>query len=213
MDSDDPALTEHLQSCVSCAIGANARYYEAPRGLEEKVRRSLHRETTAPSFWRLWAIAASVLLVASFAGNLKLLTSRMSPQELTADAMLSAHIRSLTGTHLLDVTSTDQHTVKPWFNGKVDFSPPVEAINGFPLLGGRLEYFDDRPAAALIYGRNKHIINVFTWPSAARAPETTVTINGYHLENWSASGLTFWVVSDLNEPELHQFISLYRTQH
>jgi len=213
MDKDDPALAEHVQSCLSCAIGANALYYEAPSGLEEKIRRSLRRETTVPSFWRISAIAASVLLVASFAGNLKLLTSRTSPQQLTARNILSAHIRSLTGTHLLDVTSTDQHTVKPWFNGKVDFSPPVETINGFTLLGGRLEYFDDRPAAALIYGRNKHIINLFTWPSAVRAPEATLTSNGFHMENWTAGGLTFWAVSDLNEAELHQFIALYRTQH
>jgi anti-sigma factor RsiW len=127
--------------------------------------------------------------------------------------MLSAHVRSLAGTHLLDVLSSDQHTVKPWFNGKVDFSPPVQTVDGFPLLGGRLEYFDDRPAAALIYGRNKHIINLFTWPSTTHREQMSVARNGYHMENWSGNGMIFWAVSDLNEGELREFVSLYRTQH
>jgi anti-sigma factor RsiW len=124
--------------------------------------------------------------------------------------VLSAHVRSLAGTHLIDVPSSDQHTVKPWFNGKLDFAPAVKDVEGFPLLGGRLEYFDGRPAAALIYGRRNHIINVFTWPSAAPTAETTQTRNGYHLQSWTSNGMAFWAVSDLNETELRQFVSLYR---
>jgi anti-sigma factor RsiW len=100
--------------------------------------------------------------------------------------------------------------VKPWFNGKLDFSPPVKDLAGFPLLGGRLEYFDGHPAAALIYGRRKHVINLFTWPSVKSTVEAAQTRNGYHLESWSGNGMTFWAVSDLNEAELHQFVSLYR---
>jgi len=144
------------------------------------------------------------------AWNIALLKSRVDPQQLLAADVLSAHIRSLAGTHLLDVPSSDQHTVKPWFNGKLDFSPPVKEVSGFPLLGGRLEYFDGRAAAALIYGRRQHIINLFTWPSANPIAETAATRNGYHLQSWSTSGMTFWAVSDLNEAELRQFISLYR---
>ncbi len=124
--------------------------------------------------------------------------------------VLSAHVRSLAGTHLLDVPSSDQHTVKPWFNGKLDFAPAVKDLGGFPLLGGRLEYFIGRPAASLVYSRNKHVINLFIWPSPKPAAAATQTLNGFHLESWSADGMTFWAVSDLNETELRQFVSLYR---
>ena len=124
--------------------------------------------------------------------------------------MLSAHLRSLAGTHLLDVPSSDQHTVKPWFNGKLDFAPAVKDLEGFPLLGGRLEYFDGHPAAALVYGRRQHIINLFTWPSAAPIAETSETRNGYNLQSWSGNGMVFWAVSDLNQAELRQFVSLYQ---
>jgi anti-sigma factor RsiW len=196
-------------------LKSHARYYEAPPGLEQKIRQSLREEAapvkgSAPLAWRWMAIAAGVLLVASVAWNITLLRSRIDPQQLLAANVLSAHIRSLAGTHLLDVPSSDQHTVKPWFNGKLDFAPDVKFLDGFALLGGRLEYFNGRPAAALIYGRDKHIINLFTWPSATPGGEVTETLNGFHLESWSSDGMTYWVVSDLNETELGQFVALYR---
>jgi anti-sigma factor RsiW len=210
METNDPALAQHLLSCLSCIMRTQARYYEAPPGLEQKIRRSLSRENSAPAPWRWMAIAASVLLIVSLGWNIALLRSRVDPQQLLAANVLSAHIRSLTGTHLLDVPSSDQHTVKPWFNGKLDFAPGVKDVEGFPLLGGRVEYFDGRPAAALIYGRRNHTINLFTWPSATAAGEVSQTRNGYHLQTWSSNGMTFWAVSDLNETELRQFVSLYR---
>jgi anti-sigma factor RsiW len=187
----------------------NVPYYEAPPGLEEKIRQSLRRETAAPVIPRRLAIAAAALLAASLAANIAFLISRPDPRELTATAVLSAHLRSLAGTHLLDVPSSDQHTVKPWFNGKLDFAPPVKSLDGFPLLGGRLEYLDGHPAAALVYGRDKHIVNVLLWPAPPHAA-TAQTRNGYRLENWSENGMTFWAVSDLNETELHRFIALFR---
>jgi anti-sigma factor RsiW len=204
IEDDDPALAQHLLTCQSCVIRTQARYYEAPPGLEQKIRQSLRQEAAAPSSWRWLAIAASLLLIASVTWNIVLLRSHV------ASDVLSAHIRSLSGTHLLDVPSSDQHTVKPWFNGKLDFSPPVKDVPGFPLLGGRLEYFDGRPAAALVYGRRQHIVNLFIWPSATPTAASAETRNGYHLETWSASGMTFWAVSDVNEAELRQFIALYR---
>lgn len=209
MEANDPALAGHLLSCPSCIVGAHARYYEAPSGLEQKIRQNLRQASSAPSAWRWLAIAAAVLLALSGTWNIVLLRSRVDSRQLLAGDVLSAHVRSLAGTHLLDVPSSDQHTVKPWFNGKLDFAPPVKEVEGFPLLGGRLEYFEGHPAAALIYGRRNHTINLFTWPSAPTA-EGSETRNGYHLDSWSSNGMAFWAISDLNETELRQFVSLYQ---
>jgi anti-sigma factor RsiW len=214
IENNDPALAAHLLSCQSCIMRTYARYYEAPAGLEEKIRERLQKEKSVPLPWRplSWrsaAIAASVLLVASLTWNISLLRSRLDPQQALAGDVVSAHIRSLAGTHLLDVPSSDHHTVKPWFNGKLDFSPAVKDPDGFPLLGGRLEYLEGHPAAALVYGRRQHTINLFTWP-AGPAAEVKETRNGYHMESWSSDGMTFWAVSDLNEGELRDFVTAYR---
>jgi len=210
MEINDPALAEHERSCPSCIVRTQARYYEAPPALEQKIRQRLHRENVMQIPWRWVAIAASLLLAVSVSWNLVLLRSRVSPQQALAENVLSAHLRSLNGTHLLDVPSTDQHTVKPWFAGKVDFSPPVKDVNGFPLLGGRLEYLEGHPATALVYGRRAHLVNLFVWPSAVPAPEAAQSLKGYHLRTWTSGGMTFWAVSDLNDTELAQFESLYR---
>jgi anti-sigma factor RsiW len=208
-ENNDPGLADHLRSCPSCIVGAHARYYEAPAGLEEKIRARLRKENSAPLPWRWMAIAASVLLAASLTWNISMLRSRVDPQQVLAGDIVSAHIRSLKGTHLLDVPSSDHHTVKPWFNGKLDFSPVVKDVDGFPLLGGRMEYLDGHPAAALIYGRRNHTINLFTWPSGP-AGGVEETRNGYHVESWWSDGMAFWAVSDLNEGELRDFVGLYR---
>jgi anti-sigma factor RsiW len=210
MENNDPGLEAHLLSCPSCIIGTHARYYEAPPGLERRIRQRLRRENVAPGSWRWLAVAASLLLIASVTGNIALLRSRVDHREIMATDVLSAHIRSLAGTHLLDVPSSDQHTVKPWFNGKLDFSPVVKDVDGIPLLGGRLEYLDGHPAAALIYGRRKHIVNLFIWPSSTSGAAGMEVRNGYNMEYWPGNGMTFWAVSDLNEAELRQFVSLYR---
>ena len=140
------------------------------------------------------------------------LALRYSAQNRLADEIVSAHIRSLMLEHKLDVASSDQHTVKPWFDGKLDFAPPVVdlASQGFPLLGGRLDYFNGRQVAALVYQRHKHFINVFIWPVDSRAPAggRAAARQGYNLVHWTASGMTFWAVSDLNTAELEQFAQL-----
>jgi anti-sigma factor RsiW len=115
-------------------------------------------------------------------------------------------------THLTDVPSSDQHTVKPWFDGKLDFAPPVKDLrdSGYPLVGGRLDYVSSRPVAALVYSRQKHLINLFVWPASTGAASPSATVqNGYHLIHWANRGMTFWAVSDLNEKELLDFASLW----
>jgi anti-sigma factor RsiW len=130
---------------------------------------------------------------------------------LLVQEVQTAHVRSLITSHLTDVNSSDQHTVKPWFSGKLDFSPPVTdlASQGYPLQGGRLDYLNNRSVAALVYQRNKHLINLFIWPSTDgnQAPRIS-TYNGYHLMHWSQSGMNYWAVSDLSLSELQSFVQL-----
>jgi anti-sigma factor RsiW len=115
--------------------------------------------------------------------------------------------------HLVDISSSDRHEVKPWFLGKVDFAPEVKDLKdqGFPLVGGRLDYIDDRPTAALVYRRDKHVINVFVWRTTDKdaAPEY-LERQGYHLIRWTDKERTYCVVSELNEAELREFVDLLR---
>jgi anti-sigma factor RsiW len=215
----------HLASCASCAgrhaqllelrtaIRTHAPYYRAPAGLRERVRFSV-RQSARPAAgpWRWIAIAAAILLTVSAAWNIALFRARPSSAGLIAQNILSSHVRSLMGAHLLDVPSSDQHTVKPWFNGKLDFSPDVRdfAAQGFPLIGGRVDYLGDRPVAALVFERRKHIINLYTWPAAAPDSPTELTRNGYHILHWNRAGMAWWAVSDLSVVELRLFVSLYQ---
>jgi len=217
-------VREHLASCPSCeepqrrlialraGIRSQAPYFRAPARLSAQIGTALRgadRQAFTP--WRWVAIAASLLLAVSLAWNVTSLVTRSSRAGLFAQNIISSHIHSLMGTHLLDIPSSDRHTVKPWFNGKLDFSPEVRdfATEGFPLLGGRLDYIDGHPAAALVYQRRQHVINVFTWPSSSTSGETELSANGYHAVYWSSSGMTYWAVSDLRAGELRQFVNLY----
>ena len=236
MDEElDPGLRatveEHLSSCSACSeahsrfreqrasLRSTAPYYTAPAELQQSVREALQREAAKETAamarntpWRWLAIAATILLAISVSWNVRRLQPRTAENDLVAQNILSDHIRSLIGTHLLDVPSSDQHTVKPWFNGKLDFSPQVKdfASQGFPLIGGRLDYLTDRTVAALVYRRRQHVINLFTWPSdSSPVTESHFSRNGYNVVHWTYGAMTCWAVSDITTTELEQFKDLY----
>jgi anti-sigma factor RsiW len=166
------------------------------------------RRARGPAAGRWLALAASVAIVAI--GSWRLGT-RHAASEILADQVLASHVRSLMPGHLDDVVSSDQHTVKPWFNGKLDFSPPVHDFSGrgYPLLGGRLDYLNGRPVAALVYGRRQHLINVFLWPAAGPVSSgAPLERQGYHLLHWTTPEYAYWVASDLGLSELTDFAGL-----
>jgi anti-sigma factor RsiW len=224
-------LEAHLAQCPECvrfrderlelraAIAAEIPAFRAPETLRTRVQvaaasaarpRPAHRFTIG-SWSSLLALAASLVFVA--VGTWQVARGNAA-RETLATEVLGSHVRSLMPGHLTDVLSSDQHTVKPWFNGKLDYSPPVYdfAGRGYPLLGGRLDYVGGRAVAVLVYGRRQHLINVFLWP-AARGPSAGPSIStrqGYHLLHWTAGDYTYWAVSDLGLPELQEFAGLLR---
>jgi anti-sigma factor RsiW len=164
--------------------------------------------------WRWVGAAAAVLLVVVVAARIGSNWIAPSHDELIAKEIVGGHIRSLMANHLSDVTSTDQHTVKPWFDGKLTFAPPVVDLRqeGFPLIGGRLDYVDGKPVAALVYQRRLHYINVFIWPSTGvpDAAPASEALEGYNILHWSQSGMTSWAISDLSADDLKTLGALLR---
>jgi len=189
-------------------------YYTAPSGLRDRVQAAVRRPPARRSApWRpaAWVtgIAAALVLLAS---GVWLVGARRRAADAELTAVLDGHLRALAPGHLADVASTDQHAVKPWFAGKLDFSPPVvdPAADGFPLVGARVDVVDGRNLAALVYSRRSHIINVFVRPLGAdeRATSRDGERRGYNVMSWAASGMRFWAVSDLNVQELAQLRNL-----
>lgn len=219
-------VERHLKSCSACvtakrslqslhsALRHSDLAYRAPESLRERISHSIEKKPAKPQrrdsrpwLWQWLALGAMGFAVLTLA----LHPIGISQRDQLADEAISGHVRSLLAGHLMDVASTDQHTVKPWFNGKIDFAPEVKdfAAQGFPLVGGRLDYLNNQTVAALVYRRAQHTINVFVWPEQTVKPETTETRRGYSIINRNINGLRYCIVSDLNAKELADFAALF----
>jgi len=217
----------HRASCASCRaayaefeatrglLHNEGLYHRAPESLRRAIVAGLGAKTPqrrrAPTTW--WRDSASFGLGAALAASLAFLVIAPAQSDLL-DQVVAGHVRALQPGHLEDVVSTDQHTVKPWFDGRLDFAPPVKdlAAKSFPLLGGRLDYLDGRPVAALAYGRDKHIIDLFIWPDSENLTPSSAARNGYNVVHWSSGGMNFWAVSDLEPGQLRDFVQLWQAQ-
>jgi len=221
------ALHAHLAGCELCraageqlralrsAVRERASYFSAPDSLRQRVGREMkRREAPAPHTVVLpwWGFSSSLATAAVLAVAITLAIGLPAREDEIGKQVVASHLRSLMETHLADVASSDQHTVKPWFSGKLDYSPPVHdlATEGFPLIGGRLDYVGGRPVAALVYQRRQHRINIFVWPAVEHtsAASRSITLNGYNALEWTQAGMNFWAVSDLNPAELRMLQDL-----
>jgi len=231
------AVEQHLKDCPVCAqahreqqalraaVAGGSLYFNVPKGLEKRVRSAVRQasraEARAEGRHRPWnwnwptilypiAAAALVLIIAQ-----PIIMGR-SGQNRLIEEIVSAHVRSVMAdtSHLTDVSSSDRHTVKPWFTGKLPFSPPVTDLSaqGFPLIGGRLDYVGDRPVAALVYQRRQHWINLFIWPLTrdTKSGEEVWTQKGYHIIHWTEGSMACWAVSDVSLGDLRLFQQLAR---
>ena len=227
-------LEAHLKDCAGCTgelerlqalrqmLAAPALRYSAPEGLRARITAAIEAEgrrgrRAATTGWSVRKIAPFLVGggVTALAASLALVMFMpAAPAPSLERDLVDDHVRSLLAQHLTDVTSTDQHTVKPWFAGRVDYSPPVVDLKdeGFPLTGGRLDYVDGKVTAALVYRRHLHVINLFVRPAAGRDGAWAGSRDGYNLVRWRKGGLEFWAVSDLNRTELEQFKSLFETR-
>ena len=212
------AMREHVDTCPDCrrdvaereALGRLVRaapYFPAPDRLRARVSA---QTTRSRSMRRVLTWAAAAALVVSVGSGITVWRSTSTGGGALADEVVDSHVRSLMASHLFDVESTDRHTVKPWFLGKLDFAPPVAdlASIGFPLVGGRLDIIGGRPAAALVYQRQKHTINVFISPQRDDTIARTYrrSVRGFNIHHWIHGDMSFWAVSDLNDAELTEFV-------
>lgn len=231
------AIDRHLASCPACdtifsqqarlrrALREHLTYHDASPALAARIRAQVPaaRVTTAKP-GRPWSsflprlqwlqVGAAVAATAVLSWTAGVQYASLSEDELVAAQVMAGHARSVVTNHLTDVATSDQHTVKPWLSAKLDFSPPVTDLTpaGFPLIGGRLDYLDGRPVAALAYRHRQHLINLFVWPdhrSSSSAATQTFSKDGYNVLRWTDAGMVYWAVSDLNAAELKDFAQAY----
>ncbi|NVO15576.1 MAG: anti-sigma factor [Rhodoplanes sp.] len=221
-------VERHLASCPRCAAAlAELRALrsalqdvplrrEAPAALRSRIEAALPqpRSRPAPTDRRtlLKGFAFGSVFSGAIAATALVLLVRSDRGQRMHGDLVSAHLRSLQGTRLTDVETSDRHTVKPWFNGRLDLAPPVVDLTakGFTLLGGRLDYLDGKPVAAIVYKRRRHVVNLFVEPSSAADTSPGVsTLQGFNIRHWSDGGLAFWAVSDIAADELAEFASVF----
>jgi anti-sigma factor RsiW len=227
-------IEAHLSGCLTCTqeqanlrtlrtvFSSTALYHETPARLKREVRAALQnarRVERGRSFalrgyaWGGAAAAAVLLVTIIFKGVLPI---GPPARDMTARELVDDHLRSLAGDHLTDVLSSNQHTVKPWFDGRLNFTPTVKdlGVEGFPLVGGRLDYLDGHAVAAVVYRRRQHIINLFISPAehATNTAPVSQVREGYNIIDWTKSGMAYWVVSSLNAGELEKFAQLVRDE-
>ncbi|SCB12925.1 anti-sigma factor, TIGR02949 family [Bradyrhizobium shewense] len=218
----------HIAGCPGCAAELAAQRemqrvladtnlrYTAPASLRARIEASLpepQRQPSRRSVLRGFAMGSAVSALA--ATGIVAIVLRQDDQQRILSEVVSAHLRSLQAGHLTDVISTDQHTVKPWFNGKLDVAPPVIDLTaqGFTLVGGRLDYIDARAIGAVVYKRRQHVINLFVsqTSSTEHRPPKTQTMQGFNCRRWGERGLNFWAVSDIGADELAEFVDKFET--
>lgn len=215
---------EHIASCAACASAYQALVVQrnliraanlreaAPERLQKRVRGMIDRKRHAARFLRPFRGAAWPAAAAIAAGLLVFTIIPRGPD--LGEQVAESHVRSLMANHLVDVVSTDHHTVKPWFAGRLDFSPPIYDLSaqGFTLAGGRVDYLNSRPVAAVVYRHGAHVINLFIWPERAgdAAPVAPLVREGYNVRNWNKLGMNCWAVSDMNAEELARFERIVR---
>ena len=219
------AIERHLRECSACrelhdsqralstAVREHGSYFAAPAELRARISQEAqvsHGRRRLP--FALLGASAAMACTLVLAWSLAVIVRAPDPAERIVQEVVAGHARSLMANHLTDVASSDQHTVKPWLSAKLDFSPPVKDLSahGFELAGGRLDYVNQRPVAALVYRQRQHVINLFAWPEASGAAQDTQTWSrqGYQIARFARGGMTYWAVSDLNPAEFGQFVAL-----
>jgi len=224
------AVEQHVKTCPGCAealadltsahalLSVEGLAYAAPEPLRRRIRIALEAEARAARprmarrsapVWLPWSITGGATLAAAC---LALVIGVQGATTSLSDELVNEHVRSMMAEHLVDIPTSDRHVVKPWFDGKVAFAPTVIDFvdKGFPLVGGRLDYVERQRAAAIVYHRRLHVINVFVWPEGARDRfATDGAVNGYNLVHWTANGLTYWAVSDVDSRDLRELRDLY----
>lgn len=225
-------IERHLEGCAGCrqayarqsklqaAVRRNTPYHAVPAGLAARIRAGLPEKSVEPVArpaaprrqWFQLGVAVAATAVLTWAVTLQM--EGAARDDRLVEDVIAGHARAVLTRHLVDVASSDQHTVKPWLSSRLDYSPPVAdlADAGFPLVGGRLDYVANRPVTALVFQHRQHVVDLFVWPDAGvrtSEPAQAASKRGYNVWRWSRDGMTYWAVSDIGAEDLKTFAAAY----